>query len=77
MVPGHTKFAPDECFGLLKQKFQRTEVNAMDDIVDVVDSSSSADVSQVAGDVVCYNWQGFLADYFGQVNGIKSLHHFR
>ena len=77
MVPGHTKFAPDQCFGLLKQKFQRTEVNSMDDIVDVVDSSSSANISQVSGDVVCYNWQSFLGDYFRQVDGIKSLHHFR
>lgn len=26
MIPGHTKFSPDWCFGLLKKKYRRTKV---------------------------------------------------
>ena len=39
LIVGHTKFSPDWCFGLLKQKFKRTAVNSLDDLVGVVDQS--------------------------------------
>ena len=40
MVAGHTKFAPDWCFGLLKQKYHRTPVSCLEDIVWVTDASN-------------------------------------
>jgi len=48
MLVGYTKFSPDWCFGLLKQRYKKTFVSCLQDIVDV---NSSADVStaQLAG----------------------------
>ena len=36
MIPGHTKFSPDWCFGLLKIKYRRTEVGGLADLFGVV-----------------------------------------
>jgi hypothetical protein len=33
MMVGHTKFAPDWAFGLLKQKFRRSKVGCLQDLV--------------------------------------------
>ena len=46
---GHTKFAPDWCFGLLKQKFRKTKVGCLDDIVKVVNDSSVVNHAQLVG----------------------------
>ena len=40
----HTKFAPDWCFGLYKQKYRKTVVGCLDDIKEVV-VEKSADVN--------------------------------
>ena len=37
MIVGHTKFAPDWCFGLFKQRFRRTKVGCLADIARVVE----------------------------------------
>lgn len=36
LVAGHTKFAPDYCFGLLKRALQRTRVSSLKDIAEVI-----------------------------------------
>ena len=83
MLVGHTKFSPDWCFGLVKQRFRRTKVGCLDDIVRVVEESSVVNHVQLVGredgTVIerQYNW----SDFFGQFlkrnafAGIKSLHH--
>ena len=38
MVVGHTKFTPDSCFGLVKQWYQKTHVECLSDIVDIVNN---------------------------------------
>ena len=38
LLVGHTKFAPDWCFGLIKQKYRKTVVGCLDDIKEVVDN---------------------------------------
>jgi hypothetical protein len=83
MLVGHTKFAPDWCFGLLKQKFRRTKVGCLDDIVQVVEESSTVNHAQLVGRedgsviVPQYNWSEFFSQYFKRnaFAGIKSLHH--
>ena len=45
MVVGHTKFAPDWCFGLLKQKYRRTSVSCLDDIVQLTNNSTTTGVN--------------------------------
>ena len=36
LIAGHTKFAPDFGFGLLKKKFRRTKVSSLSDIAQVL-----------------------------------------
>ena len=47
MLVGHTKFAPDWCFGLFKQRYRRTFVSSLDDVVDVVNTSADVNVAQL------------------------------
>ena len=82
---GHTKFAPDWCFGLLKQRFRRTKIGDLDNIANCVSYSSSVNVPQLVGSldgttfVKTYNW----SDYFDErtvktaLKGITQMHHFR
>ena len=49
MMVGHTKFAPDWCFGLVKQKFRRTKVGCLNDIVKVVEESAAVNFAQLVG----------------------------
>lgn len=49
LIVGHTKFAPDWCFGLLKRAFQRTRVDCLDDIVRVVEESAEGNHAQLVG----------------------------
>ena len=82
MTVGHTKFAPDWCFGLLKQKFHRTKVDCLEDIVNVVESSASVNNAQLVGTqsgetvVKSYDWAGYFASKLKRVPQIKKQHHF-
>ncbi|MEQ2231006.1 hypothetical protein ILYODFUR_035009, partial [Ilyodon furcidens] len=40
LIAGHTKFAPDGGFGLIKQAYKRTRVSTLADITKVVENSS-------------------------------------
>ena len=82
---GHTKFSPDWGFGLLKQKYKKTFVGCLDDIVKVINQSAKPNWAQLVGAqdgsniVPMYNW----ADYFNPhtvktaLKGITQMHHFR
>ena len=82
LVVGHTKFSPDWCFGLLKQRFRRTNVNCLDDIAGVVDSSASVNIPQLVGSqegevvVKCYNWVEIFQPHFQKLKHIKSYQHY-
>ena len=84
MPTGHTKFAPDWCFGLLKRKFRRTGVSCLEDMVSVVESSTIKPINraQLVGQedgkqfVTIYDWRGFFEKWCKPLKGIKALHHF-
>ena len=82
MTPGHTKFSPDWCFGLLKKRYRRTKVGGLNDLIDVVNQSAVVNVAQPTGSadgqvlVPTYDWQEFFTPHF-KVTGIKKLHHLR
>ena len=82
MVPGHTKFSPDWCFGLLKKKYRRTKVDGLTDLVSVVDSAT-VNVARPTGledgsvVVTTYDWQEHFKTFLTKVPGIKKLHHIR
>jgi len=82
---GHTKFAPDWCFGLMKQQYRRTKVGDLDDIANCVSRSSRVNVPQLVGSldgsvfVPMYNWSRFFEDFTIKtaLKGITQMHHFR
>ena len=82
---GHTKFAPDWCFGLMKQRFWCTKVGDLDDIVNCVSLSSSVNVPQLVGLldgttlVTTYNWSEHFEEQTVKtaLKGISQMHHFR
>ena len=83
MVVGHTKFAPDWCFGLIKQRYRRTNVSCLDDIMRVVDSSAHVNEVQLVGtqegDIIVptYDWAGLFTTHLRKLKKIKSLRHLR
>ena len=83
MMVGHTKFALDWAFGLLKQRFKRTKVGCLADLAKVVTDSATINHSQLVGKengeviVKQFDWATFSAKHFRRqgFDGIKSLHH--
>ena len=82
LLVGHTKFAPDWCFGLFKQRFRRTFVSSLQEIADVVESSAHVNTAQLVGTqngevvVPVYDWGQFLGERFRKLPKIKSFQHF-
>ena len=82
MVVGHTKFAPDGCFGLVKRAFRKTGVSSLSDMEHVIRSSSDVNECQLVGsqtgDVIVpvRDWADFLSPKFRRLTGIKKYHHF-
>ena len=70
MLVGHTKFSPDWCFGILKQRYRRTFVSCLQDVVDIVNTSVDVNVAQLVGTqdeevvVPTYAWAQFLGEHF-------------
>ena len=85
LLAGHTKFAPDWCFGLFKQLFRKTKVGCLDDIAAVVEQSATINHPQLVGThdgtilVPFYNWSKFFDSHMAQtaLKGISQMHHFR
>lgn len=83
LITGHTKFAPDGAFGLIKRRYRRTNVNCLADLADVVTSSSQMNLVQSCGNeagevyVPSHQWTAFLSDHFKKFVGIKLFQHFR
>ncbi len=73
MLVGHTKFSPDWCFSLLKQKFRRTKIDCLDDLVKVVDTSANVNEVQLVGNqmgeslVPMYDWVGLFGSRFKKI----------
>ena len=80
MVAGHTKFAPDWCFGLLKRLVRRTFISSLADVEAVCAASSVCNSSQLVGTqdgqpvVLCYDWASFLDGHFRRIPALLSLH---
>lgn len=83
LLPGHTKFAPDWCFGLVKQKTRRTFISSLFDIARAVEDSASVNAAEFVGLhdgtvlVYTYDWVTYLGQYFKKFPKIKSYYHFR
>ena len=82
LLVGHTKFSPDWCFGLFKQKYRKTKIGRLLDIVEVVGSSAKCNFSQLVAEqdgTVCvqtHDWSKYLSPHFNRVKNIKKFCHF-
>lgn len=82
---GHTKFAPDWCLGLAKQRVSKTYVSSLFEIAETIESSSQTGVkvAKLCGlhdgtlFVPVYDWVSYLSPYFRKIPDIKRFHHFR
>jgi hypothetical protein len=83
LVVGHTKFAPDWCFGLFKKRFRLTKIGTLADIAKAVDDSAKVNVPQLCGTeegkvvVPTYDWKNEFSSHFKHVPQLKTYHHFR
>ena len=83
LLPGHTKFSPDWCFGLLKQKTRKTFISSLFDIARSVEDSASLNVAELVGlhnDTVLiptFDWLSYLGKFFKKLPNIQSFYHFR
>ena len=82
LIVGHTKFALDCCFCLIKRQLRKHNVSSLADIATVVDQSVSVNVPQLVGTqegqvlVLTYDWAGMLGPHFTKLPNIKKYHHF-
>ena len=85
MLVGHTKFAPDIFFGLIKKGYKHTFVSTLEEVQDVVRKSmlTGKNISQLTKSVdgtrfvFWYDWKSFLSAIFNPIPNITSYHHFR
>ena len=80
MLAGHTKFAPDWCFGLFKRKFRRTRISSLVDLARCVEESSPSVNGALVVDednVPSYDWTSHLQTALKPLNGISKCQHFR
>ena len=83
LIAGHTKFAPDGCFGLLKQAFRGHAVSSLEQFRSVVNGGARINSAQLVGteDGTCYvpvvDWQAQLSPSYKPLVGIKGYQHFR
>jgi len=84
MMVGHTKFAPDGYFGLIKFRYRRSKVYTYDQLVDVIERSSGNVhnlCQRYRNDTGTRNfeyrdWSKWLSKYFKNLPNITKYHHF-
>ena len=64
LLAGHTKFSPDWCFGLAKQKLRRSNIGCLDDLANAITNSAAPNITELVGLedgtvlVPFYDWVG-------------------
>ena len=84
LITGHTKFAPDWCFGLVKQRTRKTFISSLFDIARAVDrgfrdSEHGEFLGLHNGTVLIptYDWMSYLDTFFKKIPHLKTYRHFR
>ena len=78
LIAGHTKFAPDGCFGLLKRAFKRSAVSTLKELAEVIEGSASLNEVQLVGlengtsIVPVADWRHFLTSIFDHCLKLRS-----
>ena len=84
LIAGHTKFALDRSFRLIKRAFKVACVSSLYEFAQMVETSSTSGLNktQLVGThngrvvVPVYDWGTFLGQYFKKLPNIKKVHHF-
>ncbi len=86
MMPYHTRFGPDWCFGLIKQKYRKSYISSISQIADAVTNSTAKAINipqhiadPTTGDtlVAVHEWKPYFEKYFRRIPNITSYQHFR
>ncbi|CAH3013857.1 unnamed protein product [Porites evermanni] len=83
LIAGHTKFAPDWSFGLVKQRTRKTFISSLFDIAREVEDSATVNTAELAGLhngtvlIPTYDWMSYLDTFFKKIPDLKTYHHFR
>ena len=85
MLVGHTKFAPDRYFGLIKKKFRRSSIDSILEMSRVVRESTTTGknkaqlIRSLSGEkeVDFCQWSAFLQQFFKAIPNILKYHKFR
>ena len=74
LMVGHTKFAPDWCFGLFKKMYRKTKVGNIHDIAYILKQLARVNHPQLIGDYdgtihfMSHDWSTFFDDFFIQTS---------
>ena len=86
MLPYHTRFGPDWCFGLIKMKYKHSYVSSISQLAEVVLTSTTKSInipqliSEPCSDktlVPVHAWKVFLETCFRKIPNLTKYHHFR
>ena len=88
MIVGHTKFAPDGYFGLIRRRYRRSNIYTYEDLVQTVLSSSENghnhcqsirnDKTSINSQQLIYrDWSSWLLKFFKKLPDITSYRHLR
>jgi hypothetical protein len=84
LIVGHTKFSPDSHFGIIKQRYRRSQIYTYEQLAKTIEESAHLGYNhchrfcqtEKQKKVVYRNWSEWLARYFKQIKGITNYHHF-
>ena len=86
LIVGHTKFSPDGYFGLIRRRYRRSQVYTYDQLVSVIEDSSSAGhnlcqrydgYDKPELNITYKDWSSWLNKYFRKLPNITRYHHFK
>jgi len=80
MIPGHTKFICDSCFGLIKVLYRKSKVNTVDDVASIINHSTTVhlNTSQRYLNGRGFQYYNFKDHFqkFKKLPHIQKYHHF-
>ena len=82
-IPYHGRCLVDAGFANIKRLYQRTDVDSLSTMVEVVNNSAKSNVavqymdSEDGHNWEWYNWKVFLEAHFSTLRGIRKYQHFR
>jgi hypothetical protein len=77
MERGHTKFAPDAMFGVLKRTVFRNNVETFSDLKSLTSTCANCLRAIDSREIVWRDWAAFLKQFYGKFIGVTKYHRFQ